>query len=60
MAKMHFENCVIATEGGYTYYDFDGHRFHDFEAFARYVDTHGGKIWFKSGDVIKVYAPWKE
>ena len=53
--KMNFKNCVITKDGGY---DFDGHRFHTFADFARYVESHGGKIWFKSGDIIKV--KWDE
>ena len=49
--KTNFKNCTITKDGGY---EFDGHRFHTFADFARYVEMNGGKIWFKSGDIIKV------
>lgn len=47
---MKFENCTI--DNGV--YKFQGHEFYNFADFARYIASQGGRIWYKSGNVIKV------
>lgn len=53
--KMNFKDCIIAKDGGF---DFNNHRFHTFAEFATYVELHGGRIWYKSGNIIRV--KWDE
>lgn len=48
--KTIFKDCKITNKG----YEFNGIVFHNFVDFARYVETHEGRIWYKSGDIIKV------